>query len=48
MIFSLPQPTHVLNMKLLGNTVSEKTRPSGNGGPWSSDHSALAANLKFN
>jgi hypothetical protein len=48
MIFSLPQPSHVLNMKLLGNTMGDKTRPPGNGGLWPSDHSALAAKLKFN
>lgn len=48
MIFALPQPSHVLNMKLLGNTMGDKTRPPGNGGLWPSDHSALAAKLKFN
>ena len=48
MIFSLPQPSHVLNMKILGNTMGDKTRPPGNGGLWPSDHSGLAAKLKFN
>jgi len=48
MIFSLPRPSKVLNMKLLGNTMGDKTRPPGNGGLWPSDHAALAAKLKFN
>lgn len=47
MIFSLPQPSRVLNMKLLGNKMGDKTRPPGNGGLWPSDHAALAAKLKF-
>jgi len=48
MIFSLPKPSHVLNMKLLGNTMGDKTRPPGNGGLWPSDHNGLAAKLKYN
>lgn len=48
MIFSLPPPSHVMDMKLLGNTMGDKTRPPGNGGLWPSDHAALAAKLKFN
>ncbi|MDH5739623.1 MAG: endonuclease/exonuclease/phosphatase family protein [Nitrospira sp.] len=48
MIFSLPRPSRVLNMKLLGNTIGDKTSPPGNGGLWPSDHAALAAKLKFN
>lgn len=48
MIFSLTRPSKVLNMKLLGNTMGDKTRPPGNGGLWPSDHSGLAAKLKFN
>jgi hypothetical protein len=48
MIFSFTRPSHVLNMKLLGNTMGDKTRPPGNGGLWPSDHAALAAKLKFN
>jgi hypothetical protein len=47
MIFSLPAPSHVLNMKLLGNTMGDKTRPPGHGGLWPSDHSGLAAKLKY-
>lgn len=47
MIFSLVPPSHVLDMKLLGNTMGDKTRPPGNGGLWPSDHAALAAKLKF-
>lgn len=48
MVFSLTRPAHVLNMKLLGNTMGDKTRPSGNGGLWPSDHAGLAAMLQFN
>ena len=48
MIFSLPRPSHVLNMKLLGNTMGDKTLPPGNGGLWPSDHNGLAAKLKYN
>jgi endonuclease/exonuclease/phosphatase family metal-dependent hydrolase len=47
MIFSLSWPSHVLDMKLLGNTMGDKTRPPGHGGLWPSDHAALAAKLKF-
>jgi len=47
MIFSLPAPSHVLNMKILGNTMGDKTRPPGHGGLWPSDHSGLAAKLKY-
>lgn len=47
MIFSLPAPSQVLDMRLLGNTMGDKTVPPGNGGLWPSDHAALAAKLKF-
>lgn len=47
MVFSLARPAKVLNMRLLGNTMGEKTRPPGNGGLWPSDHAALAARLRF-
>jgi hypothetical protein len=47
MIFSLPRPSKVLNMRLLGNKMGDKTRPPGNGGLWPSDHAALAARLRF-
>jgi endonuclease/exonuclease/phosphatase family metal-dependent hydrolase len=47
LIFSLTRPFHVLDMKLLGNTMGDKTRPPGNGGLWPSDHAAVAAKLKF-
>jgi hypothetical protein len=47
MIFSLPPPSKVLNMRLLGNKMGDKTRPPGNGGLWPSDHAALAARLRF-
>ena len=47
MIFSLQRPSKVLNMRLLGSKMGDKTRPPGNGGLWPSDHSALAARLRF-
>jgi len=47
MIFSLTPPSLVLDMRLLGDTMGDKTRPPGNGGLWPSDHAALAAKLKF-
>lgn len=47
MIFSLTQPSRVLNMRLLGNSIGDKTRPNGNGGLWPSDHAAVAAKLQF-
>lgn len=47
MIFSLTQPSRVLDMKLLGNTMGDKTRPPGIDGLWPSDHASVAATLKF-
>jgi len=47
MIFSLTPPSSVLDMKLLGTTMGDKTRPPGIGGLWPSDHAAVAAKLKF-
>ena len=47
MIFSLELPRRVLNMKVLGTTMGDKTRPPGNGGLWPSDHAAVAAKLQF-
>ena len=47
MIFSRPRPSKVVNMKVLGVKMGEKTRPPGNGGLWPSDHAALAAKLKY-
>jgi endonuclease/exonuclease/phosphatase family metal-dependent hydrolase len=47
MIFSLTLPRHVREMKLLGDTIGDKTRPPGYGGLWPSDHAALAAELDF-
>lgn len=47
MIFSLPQPSHVMDVKLLGNKKRDKTDPPPHGGLWPSDHAALAATLKF-
>lgn len=47
MIFTLTRPRLVLDMKLLGNTMGDKTRPAGDGGLWASDHAAVAAKLHF-
>lgn len=47
MIFSLTPPTRVVDMKVLGNTMGDKTRPSGNGGLWPSDHATVAARMFF-
>lgn len=47
MIFSLTRPRLVLDMKLLGTTMGDKTRPAGDGGLWASDHAAVAAKLHF-
>jgi len=47
MIFSLPRPSQVRDVKLLGNKKRDKTDPPPHGGLWPSDHAALAATLKF-
>lgn len=47
MVFSRPRPSRVVNMRLLGDSMGDKTRPPGNGGLWPSDHAALAARLMF-
>lgn len=47
MIFSLEPPSRVVNMKLLGITMGDKTRPPGHDGLWPSDHAAVAAKLFF-
>lgn len=47
MIFSRPQPARVVDMKLLGDSIGDKTLPPGNGGLWPSDHAALTARLMF-
>ncbi|HEU5409252.1 MAG TPA: hypothetical protein VFU48_15905, partial [Nitrospira sp.] len=47
MIFSLTPPSHVMDVKLLGNKRRDKTDPPPHGGLWPSDHAALAATLKF-
>lgn len=47
MIFSFTMPRRVLDMKLLGVTMGDKTRPPGAGGLWPSDHAAVAAKLQF-
>lgn len=47
LIFSLAPPSRVVNMRLLGNAMGDKTRPPGHGGLWPSDHAAVAARLFF-
>jgi Endonuclease/Exonuclease/phosphatase family len=47
LIFSLARPSRVVDMKLLGATMGDKTRPPGRDGLWPSDHAAVAAKLFF-
>lgn len=47
MIFSLTPPSRVVDMRLLGASMGDKTRPPGHGGLWPSDHAAVAAKLFF-
>lgn len=47
LIFSLTPPRRVVDMKLIGATMGDKTRPSGHGGLWPSDHASVAARLFF-
>lgn len=47
LIFSLTRPSRVVDMRLLGNTIGDKTLPPGDGGLWPSDHAAVAARLHF-
>jgi endonuclease/exonuclease/phosphatase family metal-dependent hydrolase len=47
MIFSLAPPSRVVDMRLLGVTMGDKTRPPGRDGLWPSDHAAMAARLFF-
>ncbi len=47
LIWSRAAPSRVVDMRLLGNTMGDKTRPPGNGGLWPSDHASLAAKLFF-
>lgn len=47
MIFSLAPLARVVDAKLLGTSMGDKTRPPGRGGLWPSDHASLAAGLFF-
>ena len=47
LIFSMTRPKLVLDMRVLGDRMGDKTRPPGQGGQWPSDHAAVAAKLKF-
>lgn len=47
LIFSLTPPSRVLDMRLLGHTMGDKTRPPGSAGLWPSDHASVAAKLRF-
>lgn len=46
-IFSLTRPSQVIEMKVLGERMGDKTRPPGHGGLWPADHAAVAAELHF-
>ena len=45
-IFSLDRPKRVLDARLLGESVADKTAPRG-WGLWPSDHASVAARLQF-
>jgi hypothetical protein len=47
LIFTLTRPARVLDMRLLGNTMGDKTLPPGTTGLWPSDHASVAAKLQF-
>ena len=47
MVFSLVPLVRVVDMKLLGISMGDKTRPPGRGGLWPSDHASLAGGLFF-
>lgn len=47
LIFSLTRPERVIDMRVLGDRIGDKTRPPGRGGLWPSDHGAVAATLSF-
>jgi len=46
LIFSLAVPGKVLNARLLGESVADKTWPPGLG-VWPSDHASVAARLRY-
>ena len=46
MIFSLEEPAKVKKLRVVGDKVSDKTRPPGRG-LWPSDHGSLTAELEF-
>ena len=46
LIFSVPQPTKVMDARLLGEVPADKTSPQG-AGLWPSDHASLGAILVF-
>jgi hypothetical protein len=48
LIFSLTPPRHVLDMRVLGERIGDKTRPAGSRTAlWPSDHASVAARLQF-
>jgi exonuclease III len=47
MIFSLPVPSRVEDISLLGDTRKDQDRKLRNGVLWPSDHAAVAAKLNF-
>ena len=46
MIFTLTAPLKVLDARLLGESVGDKTMPKG-GGVWPADHASVAARIQF-
>jgi hypothetical protein len=47
MVFSIPRPSRVEDVRLLGNRPSDKIRSPGGVRLWPADHAALAARLQF-
>lgn len=46
-VFALPTPRRVPDMRVLGTTPGDRTRPAGDGGLWASDHAAVSARLQY-
>jgi hypothetical protein len=47
LVFALPRPSHVADVRLLGDGPGPAGRPIGGGIRWPADHASLAARLHF-
>ena len=47
LVLSRTPPARVTDMRVLGTTMGQKTRPPGRAGLWASDHAGVAARLQF-